>query len=267
MFVPTRFQPDQDDPFKEPAWRWRRAEYLFEHGRLPLPLDDALTREAWLFRRALEGCRTDADRDQLAGFPALAEAHAVYSGEPLRRAELEARLLAGGDGGTIAQTMGLSPSCVAAYHDLYFEVRPHLNAPGYILGVVLGGGRIFYAPNPADQVLLLKLFGYGLGGLGVDAFLDYLRDPPTIPARLDDLDLPTLRRLCRRLRTKVLVLLLTTPAASVRPGTWQWLGEKFAARRERQGGGEEAVLASVHGLFDVATGLSRSGRPNDAVVA
>ena len=63
-----------------------------------------------------------------------------------------------------------------------------------------------------------------------------------------------------------MVLLLTTPASAARPGTWQWLGERFAARRETQGG-EEAVLASVHGLFDVVTGLSRSGRPNDVAVA
>jgi len=100
----------------------------------------------------------------------------------------------------------------------------------------------------------------------VDTFLDYLQDPPTVPARLDDLDLPSLKRLCSRLRIKVMVLLLTTPAAAARPETWQWLGERFAARRELLGD-DEGALASIGGLLDVVTGLSVRSRPDDAAVA
>jgi hypothetical protein len=77
-------------------------------------------------------------------------------------------------------------------------------------------------------------------------------------------DLPTLKRLCRRLRIKVLVLLLTTPAKAARPETWKWLGERFAAQCEIQGGDEEAVLASIDGLLDVITELSTGGRPKAA---
>src|SRR4051794_21690040 len=141
VFVPTKFLPNAHDPLKGPSWRWQRSGYLLDHGRRPLPSsDDALTRAAWAFRGAQARCSDDADRERLASeYPALAEANAAHTREPLRRAELEARLLTGADDKSIAETMGLSPAGVAAYHDVHFEVRPHLKAPVYILGVVLGG--------------------------------------------------------------------------------------------------------------------------------
>src|SRR5262249_58056400 len=80
MFEATTHLPDAHNPFKDPCWRWLRCVYLLDHGRQPLPdLDDAVTREAWRFRRALQRCCTDADREQLAkDYPGLAEAHSVY---------------------------------------------------------------------------------------------------------------------------------------------------------------------------------------------
>jgi hypothetical protein len=83
---------------------------------------------------------------------------------PLRRAELEVRLLAGQGDATIAARTGLSPAAVAAFHDVFFAVRPRLGAGVYVLSMVLGGGRVFYAPDPDDHGLLLKLFGYHMGG-------------------------------------------------------------------------------------------------------
>src|SRR5262249_53575776 len=156
--------------------------------------------------KALTQCRTDADREQLAqDYPVLFEAHAVYAGEPRKRWELEARLLAGDPDVTIAARCGLSVQCVEAYHATFYEVRPHLHADTYVTTVLIAP-KSFSGLPAADHEQLLKLFGYGLGGPGVDASLDSLQDPPTVPARLDDLDLPTLKRLCSRLRTKVMVL-------------------------------------------------------------
>ena len=267
MFVATTHLPDAHDPFKDPGRRWQRAGYLLDHGRLPLPdLDDAVTREAWLFRKALTQCRTDADHEQLTrDYPGLAEAHAVYTGEQMKRWELDARLLGCDPDVSIASRCGLSAQAVTAYHTTFYEVRPHLHADTYVNSVLIGP-KVHYGLTTNDHEQLLKLFGYGLGGAGVDAYLDYLRDPPAVPARLDDLDLPTLKRLCSRLRIKVLILLLTTPAAAARPETWKWLGETFAARRELLGDDEEA-LASIGGLLDVVTGFSIRSRPNDAAVA
>jgi hypothetical protein len=162
MFVATTHLPDAHDPFKDPGWRWLRCCYLLDHGRQPLQdLDDAVTREIWFFRRALTCCRTDADREQLAqDHPGLFEAHAFFTtAEPIRRAELEARLLAGSDDLTVAGKLGLSPAAVAAFHDLYFDVRSHLNAHVYVLGVVLGG-KPFGGLTLDDRETILKTLGY-----------------------------------------------------------------------------------------------------------
>jgi hypothetical protein len=242
---------------------------LLDQGRPPLRQDDEATWSAWLFRKALGRCRTDADREQLAqDCPALAEAHTFFTtAEPLKRWELEARLLAGSDDRTVAGKLGLSPAAVAAYHDLYFDVRPHLNAHAYVLGVVLGG-KPFGVLAPDDREAILKILGYQLGGEAVDAVLDFFADPPTLPASLNSLGLPELKQLRDKLRTKVMVLLLTTPAAAARPETWEQLwGQYSAARRASQGGDEKAVVSSIGGLLDVVTGLSLGGPPKDTEAA
>jgi hypothetical protein len=109
MFGATTHLPDAHDPFKDPAWRWLRCGYLLDHGRQPLQDDDADTRQAWLFRKALTQCRTDADHEQLTrDYPGLAEAFADYTGEQMKRWELEARLLGGDPDVSIAARCGLS---------------------------------------------------------------------------------------------------------------------------------------------------------------
>jgi hypothetical protein len=261
MFVRTMFLPTIHDPLKDPAWRWERSGYLIDHGRQPLQaLDDDLTWEAWRFRRALSRCRDDADRAQLAReYPGLAEAHAGYTGEPLRRAELEARLLAGADDPTVAGRMGLSPAAVAAYHDVHFEVRPHLKAHVYILGVVLGGGRVFYAPDPTDQGLLLRLFGYQMGEWAVDALLDHFREPPVLPASLDGLDEAALRRLLRKVRFQLLVLATTTPAEALPPHEWLRLYKQFSGPRKvvaSENAGGLSAAASLREVLEAIVSLS-----------
>jgi hypothetical protein len=167
---------------------------------------------------------------------------------------------------TIAARCGLSVQAVEAYHATFYEVRPHLHADSYVFNVLVGP-KAYSGLSINDHEPLLKLFAYGLSGLGVDAYLDYLQNPPTIPAHLDDLDLPTLKRLCSRLRIKIMILLLTTPAKVARPETWKCLGERFAARRELLCDDEGAAMVSIGGLLDVVTGLSMGGRPDDAAVA
>jgi hypothetical protein len=245
-----------------------RCVYLLDHNRQPLRQDDDATRQAWLFRRALTCCRSDADREQLAqDYPGLFEVHAFFTtAEPLRRAELEARLLAGSDDLIVAAKLGLSSAAVAVYHDLYFDVRSHLNAHVYVLGVVLGG-KPFGGLTLDDRETILKTLGYQLGDKAVDALLDFFANPPAVPASLNSLGLPELKQLCDRLRVKVAVLILTTPASAARPETWQSLAEQFAAARNSSMGDEKAVPASIGGLLDVVTGMSMSGRPNDAAVA
>ena len=261
MFLASKHLPNPHDPRKDPAWRWLRCGYLLAHSRQPLSRDDDATREAWVFRLALGRCRAEEDREWLArDFPALADAHRLFTtDEPLRRAELEARLLGDQSDGEIAERMGLSPAGVACYAGLFFDVRAYLRCDGYVVNVVLGG-KVRQGLKPGDHELLLKLFGHSWGGNGVDAYLDFLRDP-VVPAPLTDLAVPALRRLRDRLQVKVAVLALTTPAADLPPATWLRLLQDLATSRHARTAdrGEAALPCTIQAVLDTAGCLSCAG--------
>jgi hypothetical protein len=273
-FVPTRFLDDRRDPFQPPDRRLRRCQHLVEHDREPSAADDDATRAGWGFFCALRRCRTEEDRERLAhGHPAVAAAHDfAQTAGPLRRAELEARLLADEPDDVIAARMGLTPATVAAFHEVYFCVRPYLQCEAYIVNVALGGCRVHYGLRPDDHGLLLKVFGFAMGGLAVDDLLDYFAHPLAVPACLDGLDLDALRRLAGRLRTRLLVLALTTPAAALPAEEWLRLRRQFAWHRQADGGGtadEAAALARIHATVEMIAALSRAaaGQPPVAVPA
>ena len=263
MFIPTRFLPDPSDPWQEPDHRWRRSGYLLRHRRWPFwGRDDPATWAAWRFRRGLRRCHCEPGRRRLARrYPALAEAHCLYrSAEPLRRAELEARLLAGEDDATVAAKVGLSAPGVAMYHDVFFDIRPRLGADFYILDVVLRG-QAWYVPDPDDHGLLLKLFAYQLGGPYVDVLLDYFREPPIVPESLDGLDEAALRRLQRKLRTKLLLLATTTPAEALPPEEWLRLQDAMTAIPEPPAAGTDggaSTLTALRAAVEAAATLSEA---------
>lgn len=124
MFVATKFLPNPHDPFEDLALRWRRSEYLLAHHREPSPrLDDAVTQEAWRFLHDLRSCRDDTDREWLAQrHPAIHAAHQLFTQiGALKRAELEARLLAREDDETIGKKCQMTLAVVAAYHRAYAQ--------------------------------------------------------------------------------------------------------------------------------------------------
>jgi hypothetical protein len=250
MFVTTRFLPGHD-LWPAPARRWLRAGYLLRHRRWPFwGRDDPATWAAWRFRRGLRRSRGAAARRRLGRrFRALAEAHSLYrSAEPLRRAELEARLLAGQDDATIGAKVGLSAAAVAAYHSLFFAIRLYLKAGTYIATVVLrAGGRTGAAPD--ERKIALKSLAHELGGWAVDRLLAVTRDPPVVPAALGRLDLEELRGLRDRVRTQALLLAETAPAASAPPATWQWLAGRLAGAGDGAAGQVSewgSVRAALH---------------------
>jgi hypothetical protein len=213
MSDPAHYLDNPFNPRQDPRRRWLRCQYLLERRQPPSPtLDDDLTKEAWAFLRDLSRCVDDADRQAVARrFPTVAEAHHFdTTAEPLKVAEVQARLLADEDDGAIAAKCGLSPAAVATYHDLYYYVRPCLKAEMYIVAVVLGP-KVHRGMTRDDRDLLLKVFGLGFGPLGVDFLLDYFEHPPDVPDSLDQLDLPALQQLRVRLSIHRLVLELTTP--------------------------------------------------------
>jgi hypothetical protein len=268
-FVPTAFLPDPYAIRQDPALRWRRVEHLVGHRRRPFyGRDDPATWLAWRFRRLLGHCHTKVRRECLARwFPALDEAYRFHTAvEPFKRWELEARLLAGETDGVIAARCGMTVGGVQAYHDRFYAVRSCLPAAAYVLTVLLGG-KSCVSVEPDDHETLLKSIAYQFGGRELDRVLRYLRDPPTVPESLDGLDLDTLKDLHARLRTRIVVLLETTPPSAVSPATWMWLQQRCdKATGAAQSNGEANVMVATRAVLDVATCLSDFRRPTAGAV-
>ena len=121
--------------------------------------------------------KVDGRRPYPSEFPVIWVAHDCYRDlAPLRKAEVEARLLAGEGDAAIADRCGMPATAVEVFHDLYFNVRPHLGDAAVIARLALPW---WPSPGEPDHVGALKLFGYALGGRAVDALLHYVINPPT----------------------------------------------------------------------------------------
>ncbi len=241
MGGPTHYLPCSHDPCTHPARRWRRCRYLIRHKRWPHPTrDDDLTHECLRYLYARRACPDAAARRQLARhYPAVAAAHCFFvRAAPLQRAELEARLLAGQTDEAIAASCGLAATAVAAYHALFFDVRDALDADGFVYGVIMGP-EVDARVTEDDEEVLLKLLGYAHGPAMIDAALRYFRDPPVLPVCLDGMDGPALAELRQRLRVRVLIQTLVTPACDY---ARLELSSVTAARPPAPEGDEQAAL-------------------------
>ncbi len=151
-----------------PDWRWQlaveqssRADNFFRGA------PDHTVRVAKQFYRAWSRCRNEADQSLLADqMPTLACAHALYRDRrsPVRHA-LEARLLTPELLPVIAEKCALPTSVVACFADLFFDVRDHLEHPGYILHHVLGSS-LHGGTGSWKYDVTWKFFAY-VGGVSV----------------------------------------------------------------------------------------------------
>jgi hypothetical protein len=145
---PEDVQPSS--PFRLPHWRWVLAQHLVAspRSRLRRLADGPVRRAAAYFRDIARGRAQERSAD-------VRTAAALWGdGAWPRRPEVEARLLAGQDDRAIAANCGLAPEAVAAYADLFYDVRPRLAVRSYVLHQVIGpvAGR---EGGPADPERVL----------------------------------------------------------------------------------------------------------------
>jgi hypothetical protein len=204
--------PLPQDPFVRPDWRRLRATHLVAEGRpADHRRDDDRSREVWRLYRDLQGA-PEARRAALLEATPLGQAYAFYAtADALRRDELEARLLARQSDAEIAARMGLPAAAVAAYHDVYYCVRPKLDAAFYILTVAMDE-KLHRNLTEDDRGLILKLFAYQQGPVVLDCLLDYWANPPHMPDEPGRLSPEAFAALALKLRLKALLFVLTAPA-------------------------------------------------------
>jgi hypothetical protein len=175
---PTKWLPDS--PFRSPAWRWERANWLYEHGG---PTDKRFD-DAWvaLARDFLDTRGRQAEarptRRHRAGDPHIQAALDIWRAEPpAPRWQLEARLLTGAPLDEVAHLCELLVDVVETYHQLFFDVHPRLQATDWIMLHAVG---TYYWKGFAGLPLgaLWKWAAYTAGARALDVVMALTIDAP-----------------------------------------------------------------------------------------
>ncbi len=200
------------DPIRPPHWRWRQAVRQADRGvAFHRKSADRWIRSACELARAVEACRTQAERRELAVvMPHGFAAHEVFEQAGLRQAELEGRILAEQPYPDIACKMLLATGAVEYYTHWFFDVTDCLDASDYIVDQVIG---LTWGEAVRDWYQLLPLYGYFGGPLVLDEIIRAYRDPiPLVPMMRDTAALQDLnRRLLCWLSVAVRMLPLSEP--------------------------------------------------------
>jgi hypothetical protein len=192
-----------NNPFRPPDWRWQRARQLLEPRVRRRRLDEDWVVRARCFGRALARAGGDLSRPRLArAHPEVIAACRLWLGEPRRRWEVEARLLAGQDDATIADRLGINPGVIEAFEALFFDVRARLACSDWIAACVIGP-RLYEALDVDDIETLWKTLAYHGGPLVLNALIDNVHtegQPASNPKLVEQI--------------KLLITLMTTPVTA-----------------------------------------------------
>lgn len=131
-------------PWRPPDWRWLRAS-LLASGELKRnrQIDDAYVVNLARFAKLAPNAETPGDMSAIAlRLPDVYWAYRLYSQEdPMRRAELEARVIGGESDEVIAVKMDYTLGMVRNYINGFYDVRDKLNKPNsdtYVLHTLIG---------------------------------------------------------------------------------------------------------------------------------
>jgi hypothetical protein len=183
---------EQHNPVRALQWRWNRACWLAKRYRYaPRCQDDPQTLQAFRFIRAMNAYRTAASRNQARkDFPDHAAAHAIYRTDNRTRLAVECRVLARESTEEIAHELSLPVSVVAAYEDVFFDVRSRLAARDWIILRALGRPYVNIKGEP-NVGAIARLFSFMGGPLIVREVLPRLLDGSLLSSLPLDLSTPS----------------------------------------------------------------------------
>lgn len=201
------FNSHRNSPKRSPDWRWQRASQYVESpcaATRPSQRRDGrgsvgIIRTAIKFKAAYEACENDyAKLELIDKYPDIFWAYELYlQAEPTRYA-IEAYILARETDKEIGYRFGLSPSIVASYEELFFNVRDYLQNQGYVVTVVIGEA-LQKGLYERQYDLLWKLCGYMGGPFVLDAMIGkytqmaWASGPNDVSASWQDLAVGTMK--------------------------------------------------------------------------
>lgn len=154
-----------DSPFRPAYWRFARGANRI--STTAAPAVDVLCEDLLRIKRWQTEPMPAWAEAVLADTGPLMSAIEFATGDSLRRAELEARVLADQPIAEIADRLCVSPSVVAAYEHFFWDVRPHLSVDVWIRHHAIRWDHAFVLPRRAVP-LLWRLLGYRHGVLALD---------------------------------------------------------------------------------------------------
>ncbi len=151
------------DPFCEPYWKWEVAGDIHKGTKKVKNFHDPVIRAAVDYLNSSDQHR----------HPAIDAARRIFEQSGLARSEIEARILSGQTDKQIAICINTIEQVVATYHDLFFDVRPHLRTD-WVRRKTVGNG--VYAGFKNDEVgQLWAFFALSGGARIVNELIDAYR--------------------------------------------------------------------------------------------
>jgi hypothetical protein len=163
-----------DSPLRTPHWRHDRANWLsHRRSRFDGRIDDPGVRRVKRFLVARDRHSPAAcDKND----PALARALQLFTDDlPHMRSRLEAYLLTSEPLEIVAERCALPLETITTYEHIFFNVRKHLAARGWIMTRVIGGSL---EGDPGGVGAIWKYFGYAEGPLALEFAIAATTDQP-----------------------------------------------------------------------------------------
>ena len=154
-----------ESPFRPVDWRWRLAQRSLVQQ---MPLRPELA-DPWVLRIKMhlqsghEVPESRVSQGETSIDRVLAEAASIrFAADPLIGGELEAWILTGEPRSALAEVTGYEVPVIEAYEKCFYDVRPKLDASGYVNQILIGPG-LRYGFHLDDLAPIWKLIAYHRG--------------------------------------------------------------------------------------------------------
>ena len=169
----------KNSPRRAPNWRWLRAVQIDGGGKRASRTVDGPDGFAWIRRAVRLKRRFEQANNRPDAIYALLErdsdlfwAHSMWSEDKApTRWGIEARIIAGETDEEIAERVGVSPSVISAYANVFFDIRDKVDHTDYMVNVVMADA-VIRGLQERHYDLLWKLLGYHGGSHVLNAVIN-----------------------------------------------------------------------------------------------